>query len=367
MKYLFSGDIQYVSGRKRRKRNWKKAVAVVLIVAFVGFSAASMVMIREQFQENFGRADQSERTIYETYADVSDSYGRTEVTFRSDENTLHGYLYGPSKPKGLVVISHGLGGGGESYIAETIYFVKKGYKVLAYDNTGSFESEGEGTMGLSQSVIDLDHALDYVESQEQFKDLPVFLYGHSWGGYAVTAVLNYDHKITGAVSVSGYNTPMEMLVDWCKDEMGFMTYVEYPYMWLYQKYLFGGASNLSAVEGINQTDTPVLLIHGSGDSVVPFDSAAIMAHKDEIINPSVQYLVCSKEGQDGHNNLFRAASANAYLKELEEEWAAMEDKYDGDIPEGVLDDWYDGVDKEKTSQLDEVFMQDVYDFMKGCK
>lgn len=367
MKYLFSGDIQYVSGRKRKKRHWKKGVAVLLILAIVGFSVASMVMIHDEFEKNFARAEKPAHTIYTTYGDLEDSYGRTAVSFQSEENTLNGYLYGPSKPKGLVVISHGLGDGGESYINETLYFAKKGYKVLAFDNTGSYSSEGEGTMGLSQSVIDLDHALDYVESQVEFEGLPIYLYGHSWGGYAVTAVLNYDHEIAGAVSVSGYNTPMEMLVDWCKDEMGALTYIEYPYMWLYQKYLFGGASNLSAVKGINQTDTPVLIIHGSQDRVVPYDSSAIINHKDEITNPNVKYMVCSKEGQDDHNNLFMSESSIAYRKSLQEEYEIMDEKYDGQIPEGVLGDWYEEVDRLKASKLDEVFMQDVYDFLKSCK
>lgn len=222
-------------------------------------------------------------------------------------------------------------------------------------------------MGLSQSVIDLDHALDYVESQEEFEDLPIFLYGHSWGGYAVTAILNYDHEIAGAISVAGYNTPMEMLVDWCKDEMGFMTYIEYPYIWLYQKYLFGGASNLSAVEGINRTDTPVLIIHGDRDDVVPYDSAAIISHKEEITNPNVQYMVCSKKGQNGHNNQFASKSSLEYLKQLSEEYAAMEKEYQSSIPKKVLDDWYSAIDKNKSSQLDEVFMQDVYNFIKSCK
>lgn len=38
--------------------------------------------------------------------------------------------------KGLIVISHGMGGGAEGYMAETLYFVNHGYQVFGYDNTG---------------------------------------------------------------------------------------------------------------------------------------------------------------------------------------------------------------------------------------
>ena len=42
--------------------------------------------------------------------------------------------------------------------------VDHGWRVLAYDATGSCESEGEGTVGLVQSALDLDAALTYVEN-----------------------------------------------------------------------------------------------------------------------------------------------------------------------------------------------------------
>lgn len=367
MKYLFSGDIQYVSGRKVKKKRWKKVLAVILILAFLGFSVASLVMVRDTYEEMFGRAERPTYTLYQTYGDVAGDYRRTDVTFPSEENLLQGHLYGATKnPRGLVVISHGLGGGADDYLSETCYFVDQGYRVLAYDNTGSYDSEGDGVRGLSQSVIDLDAALTWVEQQSEFERLPLLLYGHSWGGYAVTAILNYHHQIAGVVSVAGYNTPMEMITDWCKDEMGLLTYVEYPYIWLYQKYIFGGASNLSAVAGINKAaDTPVMLIHGSEDTVVPTDSAAIAAHKEEITNPYATVKIYSEAGQNGHNNLFVSPESLQYISTLNEQFDALEAEYQGNIPPEVEKDWYAGVDKNKTSILDKNFMQEVCAFFKA--
>ena len=366
MKYLFSGDIQYVRGRKRKRANGKKILLIVLLLLFILFSIGSLLMIADTFDVMFARADKPEFTYNQTYADVADDYRRTEVEFMSGENTLRGYIYGSSKADELVVISHGMGGGAESYLAETLYFVDHGYRVFTFDNTGSYESEGDGIGGLSQSVLDLDAALCYIEKEAELADLPIYLYGHSWGGYAVAAVLNYDHDIAAVVSVAGYNKPMEMITAWCREEMGFFTYIEYPYLWLYQKYLFGGASNLSAVKGINQGDTPVLVIHGRLDDVVPFDSAAIIAHRDEITNPNAVFKICSEEGQNGHSSLFMAKESLQYRQELDEEYRQMETEYGGQIPQDVLNTWQRGVDKEKTSQLDEVFMRDVIDFMESA-
>lgn len=43
----------------------------------------------------------------------------------------------------------------------------------------------------------------HVERSDDFNGLPIMPVGHSWGGYAVSAVLNYDHNINAVVSFSG--------------------------------------------------------------------------------------------------------------------------------------------------------------------
>jgi len=369
MKYLFSEDIQYVRGQKRQQRRLRTAVLVLIPVLVLVFSAGTLAVTGQIYEEMFGRAEKPEYTIYQTYEDVSGDYGRTEVEFYSEGNRLQGYLYGPSKnPKGIVVISHGIGGGADSYLQEAVYFAKRGYRVLSFSNTGSHESEGEGTMGLSQSVIDLDAALDYIESDEQFEKLPVLLYGHSWGGYAVTAILNYDHEIAAAVSVAGYNSPMEMIMEWTKPMMGIVRYPAYPYIWMYNKVLFGAASNLSAAKGISSVDTPVLVIHGKEDEVISCDGASIMAHRDEISNPNAVFLTWDEAGKCGHNNLFMSQEAADYAAELEKQMELMRREYgsEEEIPQDVLRGWYSLVDRRQASQLDATFMQNAYQFFENA-
>ena len=369
LKYLFTEDIQFVSSRKKEFSHKRLVAAVVIAVLLVVFSITSFVMVDRIFSDIFGRAEKPEYTIYQTYDDLARDFARTEVKFMSENNELTGYIYGSAKnTKGIVVISHGIGGGADSYIQEATYFAKRGYRVLSFSNTGSQESQGEGTMGLSQSVIDLDAALDYVEAQPEFEKLPVFLYGHSWGGYAVTAVLNYDHDIAAVVSVAGYNSPMEMIMEWSKPNLGILRYPEYPYVWLYQKLRFGGASNLSAADGINSVDIPVMIIHGTDDQVIAYDGASIMAHRDEITNPNVQFVTYEYPPQNGHTDLYVAKSALNYIEELEADWDMLEEEYGGEelIPEDVKKEWYEHLDREKASKRDEVFMQDVYKFFRDA-
>lgn len=350
----------------KQKRKFIKTILTTIVILLVAFSIVSFVVIKISFDDMFSRTVMRKYSAYLRYADVEEQYERELLPFMSGENQLQGYLYGAENTKGLVVISHGMGGGAEGYMAETIYFVDHGYQVFGFDNTGCYNSEGKDCGGLSQSVIDLDAALTYIEQEPRFEEIPILLYGHSWGGYAVTAILNYDHQIAASVSVAGYNKPMEMILEWTKGMMGGFAYVEYPYIYLYQRVLFGEDINMSAVDGINSTDTPVLIIHGNEDETVGYEGAGIIAYRDAITNPNVQYLVCDGEKQNDHNKLFMSLDAIEYMDGLQEEYDQLYEQYNEEIPEEVEVDFYAKVDKSRTSRLDENFMQSVISFYEAA-
>lgn len=345
-----------------RSKKVLKIVIIAIASLFLIFSIVSFVVIRNIFNDMFARVEPSKYTAYVRYSDVEEKYDRELLSFPSGKHQLQGYLYGADNTKGLVVISHGMGGMAESYTAETVYFVDHGYQVFTFDNTGCNRSEGATSVGVTQSVIDLDAALTFIEAQERFAGLPILLYGHSWGGYAVTAIHNFDHDIAASVSVAGFNAPMEIVLEWSKDMMGGFAYVEYPYIYLYQMMFYGSKTNLSAVDGINSTDTPILLIHGEQDTTILYDGAATIAHRDEITNPNVEYKICDKELQNGHNNLFNSLDAIQYREELNEEYRPIYESYNGEIPDEILQSFYGKIDKFRAFALDQEFMQDVLTF-----
>lgn len=349
----------------RHKKKMLPIIAAVLLTVLVLFSTASFVFIKVSFDNTFERTELSEYTSFLRYKDVEGLYDRELLSFMSGNNRLQGYLYGADNTKGLVVLSHGMGGGAEGYMAETLYFVEHGYQVFGFDNTGCYRSEGKNCVGLSQSVIDLDAALSYIEGESRFEGLPILLYGHSWGGYAVTAIFNYDHDIAASVGVAGFNKPMDMILEWTKNMMGNFAYIEYPYIYLYQKILFGKNANSSAVDGINHTDTPILIVHGNQDTVVGYTGAGIIAYSDTITNPNVQYKICDAEKQNGHNNLFMSLAAITYCNKIDQEYEKLHEQYGGNIPEKAEAEFYAGIDKCQTSELDSNFMQDILTFYES--
>ena len=334
-------------------------VAVIVVL----FSVCSIIVVKAMYDKQFGRADKPKFSGYLTYGDV-DGYGRRVVRFKSGDNTLVGYVYGERNDKGLVVIAHGLGGGAESYMAETLYFVDNGWRVFSFDCTGSYESEGKGTKGLPQSVVDLNSALGYIESDSALKDLPVMLYGHSWGGYAVAAVLNYGHDVAAAASIAGFNAPMEILFERAERMMGSIAHAEYPFLWAYQTMLFGRAARLTAVDGINSADTAVMIIHGDQDTTVSYDRTSIIAHRSEITNPNVVYKTCSDANHDGHRDLFRSKAAVEYSERKNQVYRELYDRYNGSIPDDELADYYADVDKALASEVDTGFMDEINRFFE---
>ncbi|MCL2400151.1 MAG: lysophospholipase [Defluviitaleaceae bacterium] len=239
-----------------------------------------MILTIALYNVSFGRRVEPYRGFLE--------YEHRLTGFYSGQNRLTGYIFGEDNDRGLIVISHGLGGGGLSYLREIMFFVDNGWRVFTFDKTGSHNSEGSGTRGLPQSAIDLNAALNYIASQN--RELPIMLYGHSWGGFAVTAVLNFDHDINAVVSLAGYAEPLMMLQEGAGLMIGPFAVLVTPYLWAYQRILFGDYAGLCAIEGINSADIPVKIIHGRDDNVVSYNGAGIIAHRERISNPNAVFV-----------------------------------------------------------------------------
>ena len=323
-----------------------------------------MIFIAQNYRSNFPRYDAKKYSGYLQYSNVKDSYDRTAVSFQSGDNSLKGYLYGDGYDKGLVVIAPGRGTNSEEYLPEALFFVDHGWRVMTFDYTGSFESQGKSSKGLPQARIDLLAALDYIQSDDSLKDLPVMLYGHSWGGYAVTAVLNDVDNISAVASLSGFNSPMGLFDEQAHRMMGVLAYIEYPFEWAYQTLLFGKDAAVTAVAGINRTDTPVMIIHGTEDGAIAYNGASIMAQRDRITNPNVVYVSRSAQYQNDHDHLMKSVAAMKYINQKNSEFRLLSESYNGKIPDSEMVAFYGGLDRFQVSELDSEFVNQINSFFE---
>lgn len=340
----------------------RKIILIAVCALLVVYVAGSFALVNHFMNEYFHRDTPDTFSIYLRWADYED-FERETVTFPSGKETLTGYIYGKDNTsKGLVVVSHGLGSDSEGYICETKYFVDNGFMVFAYDNTGSGMSTGDSSRGLVQSAIDLDNALTYVEQNPVFDGLPICLYGHSWGGYATTAVLNYDHDIAAVASLAGYNDSVEEMMYVGRSLVGPLVYVEYPFIWLALRTTFGGKMNLTAADGINRAvDTDVMIIQGDLDDFVGYDGPCIYTNRKKVTNPAAQFVLL--EGRK-HGDLMMDYSDERmdYMDEVNAEYDQLSGQYDGEIPDEAVRAWNDTLDKELISRLDEELFEKIVDF-----
>ena len=353
---------------QRKPKRKIKIIGLSIIGIVMIFSIISMIVVMIIYNGQFPRYERHDETISADlrYTDIEEEYPRDLISFNSGENSLQGYIYGSDNDMGLVVLAHGLGGGADSYLPQITYFIDQGWRVFAYDATGSFDSEGKTTKGFPQALIDLDAALTYIDSKSEYDDLPIMLFGHSWGGYAVANILHYNHEISGVVSISGVNSPMEIILEQGQQMMGGLIYSQRPYLWLYQRILFGSTASLNAVDAINQSEIPVLIIHGTEDELVNYKGCSIISKIDDITNSKVRTISISEPDRNGHNNIFRSDAAIDYINEINTKYRELYDSYEQNIPYEVKQEFYSKIDRSLAQDLNMDFMDVIQTFYLEC-
>lgn len=247
-----------------------------------------------------------------SYSDLdAERYPRREVRFPSCGRMLDGCLYRAPSARGVIVIVHGFRGCAESHLGEMMRFVDGGWDVFTFDATGTRGSEGRSLRGLQQIKYDLVAAVEYLAGEEETSGLPVVLYGHSMGAYAAAAVLGRV-RVAAAVCVAGFNAPVDTMRFQVRRYGGIPACVDIPLLYLHSRIVFGRDANASALDAINATDTPVLIVQGTRDDVVP-DRISIYSHLHEITNPNTDVLTVSDEYRSGHSTLWLTQEAARYL------------------------------------------------------
>ena len=338
------------------KRPFVRRLVSVLLIVLFSFCALSVVGSVVAFRVMFQRTDNLDSMVTLSYSRIdSKRYPRQEISFLSGENRLRGYLYGKGS-KGVIVIAPGISSDSEAHLPEIMRFLDSGYTALTYDMTGVCRSEGESRVGLQQAKRDLLAAIDFVR-QEQ---LPIYLYGHSLGAYAVAAALD-ETEVTAAICLSGFDSPVGMMHDSAKDYVGILADVEYPFLYLQNVLTFGEDADDKAIESINAVDTPVLLCHGSEDKTIPY-ARSLNAQSDRLKNPNAVCHTIDADFRSGHNYAWLSADAARYMAQKQEELDDLQKACGGVLPQPVLDDFYRDFDAEKAAQTDGSFMDGVLRF-----
>ncbi len=267
---------------------------MVLVIAAVWLFS---VMI---YDDNFNKRFESYEPLM-FYVDDFDGLQRVRYTFPSDkEQSLTGYMYSSGEDqRGIIILAHGFGGGGHnSYMNCVNFFAQNGYYVFAYDATGNDESEGSGVGGLPQGVIDLNNAISFVESSDDFPKLPIVLFGHSWGGYSVSAALTYHPEVSAVIECSGFNRSSDMFEAEGIRQVGGAAYIMMPFVKLYELMKYGEYASNTALDGFASTDAEIMIVHSADDSSVPTKYGYDLYYDKYRDDPRFHFIRLEDRGHD---------------------------------------------------------------------
>ena len=239
-----------------------------------------------------------------------------ELSFTGDRGQkLWAYVYhrGEERHDRLIMLDHGMGCGHSSYLAEIDALTRCGYTVFTYDHTGTDRSGGDNIGGFSQSLCDLDRAVRFVRSLDEFKNSKIAVIGHSWGGFSTMNIAALYQDITHVVAISGFVSPRLIQHQALRGVLRLYR----PTLYQLEKSTlpdyadFDGRDSLSGAVG-----TRALIIHSRDDRTCLFKKHFSVLEKALNGNERIKFIAVDKKN---HHPQYTEDAVNykrAYVKEL---------------------------------------------------
>ncbi|MBX9771338.1 MAG: lysophospholipase [Candidatus Obscuribacterales bacterium] len=181
-----------------------------------------------------------------------------DISIDSHGDKMHAWLFQVPKSKSIVLVHHGNAGNllNRLFIAETL--IKEKASVLLYDYRGYGKSTGQTS--LNNILQDGLAAFDFLKSHYSY---PVVInYGESIGS-AVASFVDNQRKSAGLILQSGIASLPHVARD------GMVMLSAYPdFIW--------PAPHLDNCALLSKSQTPLLLLHGSRDKLVPISNSDML-------------------------------------------------------------------------------------------
>ncbi len=213
------------------------------------------------------------------------------VLFTSADGTrLHGWFIPTEDPTQAptIVHVHGNAGNIESHIGFTEFLPEAGFNLLIFDYRGYGQSEGSARKR-ADLIADTHAALDYLQQREDIDTRRIGMFGQSLGGSITLTVLAQRDDVKAAVIMAAFSSWREMAASAVSSGRPGLISRGLATCFI--------SDQDRPVDAISQIRTPILLIHGTADSIIPVAHGRQLA---EAASSSVEYLEIA--GGD-HNDL----------------------------------------------------------------
>lgn len=344
-------------------------ILIVVLISFIVFVVLLYLFANAILNLIFGKRCEGNPNLKYFTAEDFEELNATKIEFKSDKGQiLRGYVYQNNKIKendikGLLVFVHGMGAGHFSYTTEINTLAKNGYKVLAYDNTGTCMSDGKKLNGFYQAVIDLKHCLEYIKTNSDLNNYNLGLIGHSWGAYTVCQSLKYESNVKSVVGMSGPDS-FEKLVT---SSMGKLGKIINPFLRKINEIKFGKESLDSSIDVLKNVDdsVSVLLLHGEDDSTCKIENSMTFNQDDFKDKENIKTILF--EGKN--HNIYQSIESEKYLNEvfktIEKYKKELKKEQKNKEIEENLKTYYKNIDYRKITEEDQEVMEIIIEFFNN--
>lgn len=266
------------------------AAVVLFVVAFsVGIWQGSTAIMKPPWYEP--RTVEEGLAPFEDPARIEFVQGRTKDPLRDfgyvfedvefpaeDGSTLRGWYVPPADSaedtnSGIVAV-HGAAADRREFLRHLPLFHEAGYPVLLFDSREHGISDGAGR-GISYGVrehADVISAVEWAKRDRGWENIGVI--GTSQGGASVILAAAADDDIDAVVSINPFTDVYDLIRFAVAKESGESP----PAGWLVDLvtgltlWRIGGLGTEAPIDVVDQiAPRPLLLIHGTGDQVIPFE------------------------------------------------------------------------------------------------
>lgn len=196
-----------------------------------------------------------------------------------------------------VVILHGWGANKSFMLPLAKPFHQAGYNVLLIDAHNHGDSEKRGVSTMPKFAEDLESALHWLNQNKPKACQQTIVVGHSVGAAAVLLAAAKGLKATVFISLASFVHPeliMQRTLKKLKPVPGLIPLISNYVQWAIG-YKFDAIAPITSIKKIAQ---PILLVHGTEDSVIPLSDFHLLCNATQKEN-----IKCLEIPEAGHDSI----------------------------------------------------------------
>lgn len=225
-----------------------------------------------------------------------------------DDLKLVSWEVGTEQTKAVVLFLSGIQNPSvTAFFGHAKMLAENGYSSLLIEMRSHGKSEGDKIYLGMKEYLDVKAGVRYIRSKEEYRKVPIIVFGVSMGGATAINSIGEIEGIDGLISASAYSSWVDVF---CDNMAGMgapepLAALEKPFVWLYLglEYGFGnvGINPLNEIKNLN--GRPALLMHSKGDTQVPFKSferlvKAAPKQVDTYTCEGDYHFICRKDFKD---------------------------------------------------------------------